>query len=286
MTVSTAGLGDGDPMTAMREYHEVRPGTRLAVACDGPTNGERCGLFWLGGLKSAMDGTKAGALARRAAANDRHIVRFDYSGHGASDGSFEDGTISLWLEEAAAVFERYATGRRVVVGSSMGGWLAVLLAARLPAERVAGLALVAPAADMTETLMWRDASAEMREAIARDGVYQRPSRYGDGPYPITRALIEDGRRHLMLEQGMDVHCPVRILHGEADPDVPWRHGLALHDALRGDDVTFTLVKGGDHRLSRDADIALLGETAEALCRRADAAAQASTAPASAPRPSR
>ncbi len=274
-------------MTGQQQYHEVRPGTRLAVRCDGTAVAGRCGLFWLGGFKSAMSGEKATVLAARAAAEGRHTVRFDYSGHGASDGSFEDGTISLWLQEAVEIFNAHAAGPRVLVGSSMGAWLALLLAARLPPGRVRGLVLLAPAADMTEALIWRTAPEEMREAILRQGVWMRPSRYGDGPYPITRALIEDGRRHLMLDAGMAAPWPVRILHGEDDPDVPWRHGLDLYRALAGGDVTFTLVKGGDHRLSRSGDIDLMCETAEALCRRADeGAGQAATDESSASSPSR
>src|ERR1700735_4686438 len=181
------------------------------------------GLFWLGGFKSDMQGTKAIALDAWAAEHHRAYVRFDYSGHGESGGAFIDGTIGRWLEESVAVFEQFCQGPQVVIGSSMGGWMALLLARELARQKagratLAGLVLIAPAPDFTEELMWKGFSPEARQAIETNGVWLRPSAYGE-PYPITRALIEEGRNHLLLGGSIDVGCPVRILQGAQDPDV-------------------------------------------------------------------
>jgi pimeloyl-ACP methyl ester carboxylesterase len=218
------------------------------------------GLFWLGGFNSDMKGTKALALDTWAAEQGRACVRFDYSGHGESGGKFIDGTISRWLEESIAVFERFCAGPQVVIGSSMGGWMALLLAreiAKRPGRAsAAGLVLIAPAPDFTEELMWKSLSRDIRQEIETKGVWLRPSHYGDGtPYPITRDLIEDGRNHLLLGGSIEVGCPVRILQGAKDPDVPWRHAFALVHRLPADDVVLTMIQDGDHRLSRPQDIA-------------------------------
>jgi pimeloyl-ACP methyl ester carboxylesterase len=219
------------------------------------------GLFWLGGFNSDMRGTKALALDAWAAEHGRACIRFDYSGHGESGGAFIDGTIGRWLEEAIAVFEQLCRGPQVVIGSSMGGWMALLLA-RAIAQReaagaaLAGLVLIAPAPDFTEQLMWNAFSDEVREEIRTKGVWMRPSEYGDGaPYPITRALIEEGRNHLLLGGAIEVGCPVRILQGAQDPDVPWQHAFALAHRLPAEDVVLTMIQDGDHRLSRPQDIA-------------------------------
>jgi pimeloyl-ACP methyl ester carboxylesterase len=217
------------------------------------------GLFWLSGFNSDMQGTKALALDAWAAEHKRACVRFDYSGHGESGGAFVDGTIGRWLEESVAVFEQFCTGPQVVIGSSMGGWMALLLAremARRPGSpmSLAGLVLIAPAPDFTEELMWKGFSPEVQNEIETKGVWLRPSQYGE-PYPITRALIEEGRNHLLLGSAIDVGCPVRILQGAQDPDVPWRHAFALAHRLPSDDVVLTVVRDGDHRLSRPQDIA-------------------------------
>jgi pimeloyl-ACP methyl ester carboxylesterase len=217
------------------------------------------GLFWLGGFNSDMKGTKALALDAWAAEHGRACVRFDYSGHGESGGAFRDGTIGRWLEESVAVFDASCSGLQVVIGSSMGGWMALLLArelARRGARRasLAGLVLIAPAPDFTEELMWKGFSPEIRQEIETKGVWLRPSQYGE-PYPITRALIEEGRNHLLLGKAIDVGCPVRILQGAQDPDVPWKHAFALAHRLPADDVVLTMIQDGDHRLSRPQDIA-------------------------------
>jgi pimeloyl-ACP methyl ester carboxylesterase len=217
------------------------------------------GLFWLGGFNSDMGGTKALALAAWAAEQGRACVRFDYSGHGESGGDFLDGTIGRWLEESIAVFEQFCAGPQVVVGSSMGGWIALLLARALarraaPPASLAGLVLIAPAPDFTEALMWAGFSAEIRHEIETKGVWLRPSSYG-AAYPITRGLIEEGRNHLVLGNAIEVGCPVRILQGAQDADVPWQHAFALMHRLPVDDVVLTMIQDGDHRLSRPQDIA-------------------------------
>jgi pimeloyl-ACP methyl ester carboxylesterase len=228
---------------------------RIAVCARA---GRPPGLFWLGGFNSDMRGTKALALDAWAAEQERACVRFDYSGHGESEGQFADGTIGRWLEESVAVFEQFCRGPQVVIGSSMGGWMALLLAreiARRGIERasLAGLVLIAPAPDFTEALMWKGFAPDVREEIMTKGVWHRPSQYGD-PYPITRALIEEGRNHLLLGSKIDVGCPVRILQGAQDPDVPWQHAFTLAQRLPAEDVVLTMIQDGDHRLSRPQDI--------------------------------
>jgi pimeloyl-ACP methyl ester carboxylesterase len=216
-----------------------------------------------------MQGTKAQALDAWAQLKERALTRFDYSGHGESDGSFAAGTIGRWLEESLAVFDACCGGPQVVIGSSMGGWLALLLARELgrrappAAGSLKALVLLAPAVDFTQALMWERFSPEIRRQIEAEGAWQRPSQYGEEPYPITRDLIEEGRRHLLLGGMIETGCPVRILQGVADPDVPWQHAVDLTARLAQDDVVLTLVKDGDHRLSRPEDIErLLAAVAE------------------------
>jgi len=218
-------------------------------------------VLWLGGFGSDMRGTKAEALADWGRRHGRAMVRFDYSGHGESGGAFEAGTISRWLEEAEAVFERFCGAGAVVVGSSLGGWLALRLAQRRfarpgDAGGLAGLVLIAPAPDFTEALVFDRLTPEQREALRATGRIEEPSPYGP-PTVYTRALIEDGRSHLVLGGEIRLGCPVAILQGRNDAEVPWRHALSLAEHIAGDDVTFTLVEDGDHRLSRPADIDLI-----------------------------
>jgi pimeloyl-ACP methyl ester carboxylesterase len=220
------------------------------------------GVVFLGGFHSDMTGSKAEHLAAWCAARGRAFLRFDYSGHGASGGRFEEGTISRWLDDAEAVLTRLTEGPQVLVGSSMGGWIALLLALRHPA-RVAALLGIAAAPDFTEELMWARMPPEVRAEIAERGLWRWPSAYGE-PYPITRALIEDGRRHLLLDGPIALGCPVRLLQGQADADVPWQHALRLAERLASPDVEVTLIKEGDHRLSAPAQLALLGRVLGAL----------------------
>ncbi|MGO4386624.1 alpha/beta hydrolase [Microvirga sp. 2YAF29] len=225
-------------------------------------------VVWLGGFKSDMRATKAGAIDSWAEKNGRAFLRFDYSGHGESGGDFEQGTISRWLEEALAVMETHLTERPILVGSSMGGWISLLAARELMARRPAlapiGIVLIAPATDMTERLMWDRFPEGLRQGLEETGVYYRPSAYSEDSYPITKKLIEDGRRHLLLGRPIQTGCPVHILQGMEDPDVPWSHALQLVERLPGDSVSLTLIKDGDHRLSRDEDLERLIGAIEAI----------------------
>jgi pimeloyl-ACP methyl ester carboxylesterase len=248
-------------MTSAADFLDVGRGElsrRIAVR-KRPGVGPDPGLVWLGGFMSDMGGTKAVALDQWAGAQGRACLRFDYSGHGESGGRFADGTISRWFEESLAVFDAHCEGPQIVVGSSMGVWLALLLARAVrrvprPNASLAGLVLIAPAVDFTEVLMWQRFPDEIKREIETTGVWKRPSQYSDQPYLITKGLIEDGRRHLLLGGLIETGCPVRILQGVQDPDVPWDHAVELVSRLAQDDVVLTLVKDGDHRLSRPEDI--------------------------------
>ena len=230
-----------------------RDGETLAwrrVAGNGPT------VVWLGGFHSDMAGTKAQGLADWALDRGRGFLRFDYFAHGQSSGDFLHGTITRWRGDVLAVVDALTEGPLILVGSSMGGWLALLATLARP-ERVAGLVLIAPAADFTDKLVRPGLTAEARRAIDEDGVWYRPSEYGDAPYPFTKALMEDGARWSLLGAPIGITCPVRILQGSDDPDVPWRHALELAETLEAEDVVYTLIRDGDHRLSRPQDIARL-----------------------------
>jgi pimeloyl-ACP methyl ester carboxylesterase len=239
---------------------DIGPGAERRSIAVRQREGAGPGVFWLSGYKSDMNGTKAQALAHWADAAGRACVRFDYSGHGESGGAFTDGTIGRWLTESLAVFDACCHGPQIVVGSSMGGWLALLLARALRQREqaalasVAGLVLIAPAVDFTEELMWKRFTPEIKRELEDKGVWQRPSEYSPEPYLVTRQLIEEGRHHLLLGGMIETGCPVRILQGVLDADVPWRHAVELVSRLASDDVVLTLVKDGDHRLSRPEDI--------------------------------
>lgn len=215
-------------------------------------------VVFLPGFRSDMTGDKAMALVSFCAEHGQAMVRFDYSGHGSSGGQFEDGTIGQWAEDALAVIDHQSEGPLILVGSSMGGWIA-LLAALARTERLAALIGIAAAPDFTEALMWQAMTFEERATVMRAGVLNVPSQYGE-PYPITRALIEDGRGRLLLNDPIPIDCPVRLLHGQCDPDVPWEMSLRIAVQLTSEDVQVTLVKDGDHRLSRPRDLALLCRT--------------------------
>lgn len=224
--------------------------------------GKHPGAVWLGGFKSDMTGTKAQALGDWAARENRSYVRFDYFGHGRSTGDFRNGTITRWRDDALAVIDGLTDGPQILVGSSMGGWLALLAATARP-EKVAGLLLIAPAADFTEALLWTKLPDEARRRIVEQGEWLRPSAYDPEPYPITRELIEDGRKHLLMDKPIRLSCPVRILQGMQDPDVPWEHALKLARLIEGD-VTTTFVKNGDHRLSTPENLKLIERTLDGL----------------------
>jgi pimeloyl-ACP methyl ester carboxylesterase len=225
------------------------------------------GIVWLGGFKSDMRSTKASALLAYAEARGRAGLALDYSGHGESSGTFEEGTIGRWFEEALAVFRGETAGPQIVIGSSMGGWIALLLARALAAageaSRLHGLILIAPAVDFTDH-MWAGFSADVRRIIETEGKWLRPSEYSPEPYPITRQLIEDGKNHLLLGGMIRTHAPVHILQGMRDSDVPWKRATLLIEHLAGDPAVLTLVKDGDHRLSRPEDLQRLFAAIEAM----------------------
>ncbi len=237
---------------------------RLIAIRDQP--GDGAPVVWLGGFRSDMAATKAEALARWAGEAGRSFLRFDYAGHGESGADFARWTLSHWLEDALCVIAARCPRPPVLVGSSMGGWIALLAARRLAGTAIApaGMVLIAPAVDFSEELMWAAMPVDVRETIMRDGVWLRPSAYAPEPTPITRALIEDGRRHLLFGGPIRTGCPVHILQGMQDPDVPWRHALRLVEHLDADPVALTLIKDGDHRLSTAPDIARLQAAVAAI----------------------
>jgi pimeloyl-ACP methyl ester carboxylesterase len=217
--------------------------------------GKSPGIAFLGGFRSDMTGTKAIALDDWAKREGRAFLRFDYLGHGQSSGAFEDGTIGRWLDDSLAAIDQLTTGKLLLVGSSMGGWLSLLVARARP-ERVAGLVLIAAAPDFV-VRMYEDLSPADRETLKRDGRLARPSQYSPEPSVFTWKLIEEGRNHLLLDKKLKLDCPVRLLHGQDDPDVPWEHSLRIAEHVESPSVVTTLIKGGDHRLSSPEDIARL-----------------------------
>ena len=243
-------VGEGDKAREIAFHHR------------SANNESKVGIFWMGGYKSDMEGSKVLTLDSWAAHHGFGCTRYDYSGHGLSGGAFTDGTISKWLEESIAIFDKHTDGPQIVVGSSMGGWLALLLMkAHLAAvgkdkTRIKGLVLIAPAIDMTKDLMWDLFDDEAKQDLAKTGLFRRPSDYGD-PYEITVDLIEDGKKHLFGDALIETSCPVHILQGVLDDAVPWKVAVELVARLARDDVKLTLIKDGDHRLSREEDLALL-----------------------------
>lgn len=225
-------------------------------------------LVWLGGYRSDMTGTKAIELDRIAGAISANCLRFDYSGHGVSGGAFRDGTISRWCAESLAVIDRHATGDVILVGSSMGGWIALRVVEEMRkagrGSRLAGLVLIAPAPDFTAELVEPHLTEAQKQALAGQGYFEEPSEYGPEPYIYTRALIEDGRDNAVLGRPIETGCPVHILQGMADPDVPWQHAMKLVEHLPQDNVVMTLIRDGDHRLSRPEDLARLEAAVTAM----------------------
>lgn len=249
----------------MRAYLDLAPDRRIAyhrLAAQGD-GAAQPGVIFLGGFRSDMAGTKALWLEGWARQRGRAFVRFDYRGHGESSGVFEEGSIGDWAGDAAEVLERLTQGRQVLVGSSMGGWIALLLARRFP-ERVAGLVGIAAAPDFTEDSMWSGFTEVQRQALLVDGRVALPSAYSDEPYVVTRRLIEEGRANLVLREPLRIGAPVRLLQGTADEDVDRSVALRLLDHIEGPDVRLTLVKGADHRFSAPRELALIGRTLDAL----------------------
>jgi pimeloyl-ACP methyl ester carboxylesterase len=230
------------------------------------------GVVWFGGYKSDMLGTKAEWLAGFCATRGMAYLRHDYSGHGESGGDFADGTISKWVEQSLAAFRQQSEGPQVLVGSSMGAWIALRLIEELRKEgegpRIAGLALIAPAPDFTVELIEPSLTKKQKAALAEKGYFEEPSEYSDQPYIYTRALIEDGRDNRVMARPIDTHCPVHILQGLKDDSVPPSHALKLASLLPADDVTVSLIPDGDHRLSRLQDLEMLGKAIDAILGRA------------------
>ena len=240
----------------MSEYLETPAGRRIAFQ---RSNGRGPGVVFLGGFKSDMTGTKAAWLHDWARQQNRAFLRFDYSGHGDSCGSFEEGCIGDWFDDARHVIEALTDGPQVLVGSSMGGWISLLVARAMP-QRVAGLVTIAAAPDFTEQGFWTGFDDAQRDTLMRAGRVELPSDYSDQPYVITRRLIEDGRDHLVMDQPLPLPFPVRMLQGTADADVPVDWAMRLLDHARGNDIRLTLVKGGDHRFSTPECLALIGQS--------------------------
>lgn len=227
------------------------------------------GVVWLGGYRSDMLGTKAVVLDEWAQKSGHSALRLDYSGHGESGGDFNQGTISRWLDESLAVYARYAQGPQILVGSSMGGWIALRMAQELKkaGKSPAGIVLIAPAPDFTAELVEPSLTEAQKRDLIEQGYFEESSEYSPNPYIYTRALIEDGRQNLVLKGIIDTGCPVHILQGMVDEAVPYQHALKLVEHLPVDDVTLTLVRDGDHRLSRPQDLDLLVRTVSGLVER-------------------
>lgn len=236
-------------------------GTKIAVRA---RKGRNPGLVWLGGYRSDMVGTKAETIDEWAAAEGLACTRHDYSGHGESGGNYVEGSISRWLGESLAVFRQITQGPQILIGSSMGGWVALRMVQELNAagerDRVAGLILLAPAPDFTMELMEPELSDNQRRDLQEKGYFEEPSEYSDEPNIFTRMLFEDGLKNRVLSGMIDTHCPVHILQGQADPDVPYQLALKLMEHLPADDAALTLIADGDHRLSRPQDLELLVKT--------------------------
>ncbi|MGI9417495.1 MAG: alpha/beta fold hydrolase [Geminicoccaceae bacterium] len=241
---------DGPWVASMFETIDLGGGHRLAYV---HSPGRTPGVMFCGGFKSDMTGAKALALEDCFRKEGRAFTRFDYTGHGSSSGDFEDGTIGSWRDDAVAIIDNVTKGPLTLVGSSMGGWIMMLAALARP-ERVKALVGIAAGPDFTEDLMWAKGNDRQRAVLMEKGRWVRPSAYGDEPYIITRDLIEEGREHLVLRAPIPFHGPVHLVHGQADPDVPWQTSLRLAEALQSEDVTVELIKSSDHRLSKPHEL--------------------------------
>lgn len=243
------------------EHIEVGEGANARAIAVRHREGKSPGLVWLGGYRSDMIGTKAEALDAWAGQHGVACLRHDYSGHGESGGEFTDGTISRWLEESLAVFEHFSDGPQILVGSSMGAWVALRMAQELlkcgRKDRLHAMLLLAPAPDFTHELMLPVLTDTMKAELETKGYMEEPSEYSDEPNIFTRALFEDGEKNRVMTGMIETGCPVHIIQGMQDPDVPWQHAMKLCEFLPGENVTMTLIKDGDHRLSRGEDIAMI-----------------------------
>ena len=225
---------------------------------------EKPDLFFLPGFRSDMNGIKASAIAEWAEKNGHGMTRFDYSGHGQSDGTFADGGISQWLADALAIFDTISDGKQILIGSSMGGWIMLHIALLRP-DRISGLVGIAAAPDFTEELIWNVLPESAKQKLQQDGVIYKPSGYSPEPTPFTRRLIEEGRNHLLFPRAeLPIHCPVRLIHGEGDSDVPWRFSSRILDKIQSADKRLHLIKDGDHRLNRTEDISVILQSIKEL----------------------
>ena len=223
----------------------------------GPT------VVFFPGFMSDMEGSKALALDDFCRLRGQRFVRFDYSGHGKSSGAFTEGTIGRWKEDALAVIDQVTEGEIIIVGSSMGGWIG-LLCALARKSRIRAYVGLAAAPDFTKELCWDRYSDEIRDTLRRDGVYYEACDYGDDPYPMTLTLLEEGNNHLLLDKDIELECPVRLIQGMQDPDVPWQTALRIAEKITGDDVVINFIKQGDHRLSSEADLKRLCQIVQDL----------------------
>lgn len=250
-------VGEGDSRRPIAIRH------RLATR-----NSREPVLLWLSGYRSDMLGSKAVAVDQLSEKLGIACIRFDYSGHGESGGRFTDGTISRWLEETLAVIDHVAPEELIIIGSSMGGWIALRLAQTLRARgrgpELKGMVLIAPAPDFTSALIEPHLSEAQKQSLAQRGFFDEPSEYSPEPNIFTRALIEDGRQNQVLKGVIETGCPVHILQGMRDPDVPFSHALKLLDHLPADDTVLTLIRDGDHRLSRPQDLERMVSAISAL----------------------
>ena len=262
-TANTTGKTPTDTPDFLTRAETDRGPQKLAYAQQSGDPENRPGVVFCGGFRSDMTGTKAMALAAWARAQNRDYIRFDYFGHGASSGTFTDGTISHWRGDIPHILDRLCDRPQILVGSSFGGWLSLLATLDRP-EKVAGLVLIAPAVDMTERLMWARFSDAARARLMQDGLIYDPSEYDPEGYPISKTLIEDGRQHLLLDTDIPINVPLRILHGQKDDAVPWQLSLELAEKIAGTDVDLHFIKNGDHRLSTADDIARLIGLIESL----------------------
>ncbi len=235
------------------QWADAKP-YRLAYQSNRAGDASKPGVLFLTGFRSDMNGSKAAALSQWADAKNCGYTRFDYSGHGQSDGKFIDGTIGQWIKDALYILDNHTAGKQILVGSSMGGWIALHLALLRP-DKIAGLVGIASAPDFTEELIWNIISEGTREKLSRDGVFYEPPKYDEHPTPITKQLIEDGRKHLLLNRKtLPIACPIRLIHGMNDADVNWDFSQRILKMVETQDVQLRLIKDGDHRLSREQDI--------------------------------
>lgn len=242
---------------------QCKNGARLAYY---KTDGELPGVVFLGGFMSDMTGSKALALEEHCRSIGQQFIRFDYRGHGQSSGKFEDCTIGQWKDDVIAILDQLTRGPQILVGSSMGGWVMMLVAMARP-KRVAGLVGVAAAPDFTEHLLWDAFTPEQQQELRDKGRIEVPNCYDDKPYPITMELIAESGNHLVLDGAIPIHCPVHLIHGMKDADVPWEFSVTLNEKLESQDVKTTLVDDGDHRMSDPRHLQLLCKTLDKMIKR-------------------